>query len=157
MKRAGRNAEYWLSPHGLLSMLYYSTQNHQPRGVTTQSELTLSQINQKSKNEPQECLQSSLWQCFLCSSPFLNDSKLCQADVKQAGTINPSANSHINTLLLSHNFSYLLVSKMSYWYHCNTIKYTSNFKNHSLEKFCLLVSLTIGVSQTGWVPAEECK
>lgn len=38
---AGADAEaredtaYWLAPHGLFSLLYYSTQDHQPRGGPT--------------------------------------------------------------------------------------------------------------------------
>ena len=31
----GRGADYWLFPHGLLSLLFYPTQDHQPRDGTT--------------------------------------------------------------------------------------------------------------------------
>ena len=32
MQRPWRGAAYWLASHGLLSMLSYKTQDHQPRG-----------------------------------------------------------------------------------------------------------------------------
>jgi hypothetical protein len=31
MQRPWRDAAYWLAPHGLLSLLSYRTQDHQPR------------------------------------------------------------------------------------------------------------------------------
>ena len=39
MERPWRNAAYWLAPHGLLSLLSYSTQDHQPRSGTAHSAL----------------------------------------------------------------------------------------------------------------------
>jgi hypothetical protein len=33
------NTAYWLAPHGLLSLLSYGTQDHQPRDGTTRGEL----------------------------------------------------------------------------------------------------------------------
>jgi hypothetical protein len=35
MQKPWRGAVYWLAPHGLLRLLSYRTQNHQPRGGTT--------------------------------------------------------------------------------------------------------------------------
>jgi hypothetical protein len=35
MQRPWRGAAYWLAPHGLLSLLCYRTQDHQPRDTTT--------------------------------------------------------------------------------------------------------------------------
>ena len=35
MHRSWRGAAYWLSPHGLLSLLFYRTQDHQPKGGST--------------------------------------------------------------------------------------------------------------------------
>lgn len=38
-QRPWRNATYWLAPQGLLSLLFYITQDHLPRGRTVQSRL----------------------------------------------------------------------------------------------------------------------
>ena len=35
MQRPWKGAAYWLAPHGLLSLLSYRTQDHQPRDGTT--------------------------------------------------------------------------------------------------------------------------
>ena len=35
MQRPWRGAAYWFAPHGLLSLLSYRTQDHQPRDGTT--------------------------------------------------------------------------------------------------------------------------
>ena len=44
MQRPQRNAASWLAPHGLLSLLSYRTQEHQPRGDgTTKDGLDLHQ------------------------------------------------------------------------------------------------------------------
>jgi hypothetical protein len=40
MQRPQKFAAYWLAPHGLLSLLSYRTQNHQPRVGTTHSGLS---------------------------------------------------------------------------------------------------------------------
>ena len=47
-------AAYWFVPHGLLSLLSYSTQGHHPAGGTTHSELDLltSAINQEIASQP---------------------------------------------------------------------------------------------------------
>ena len=41
MQRPWRSAAYCLAPHGLLSLLSYRTQDHQPRDGTTHSGLGL--------------------------------------------------------------------------------------------------------------------
>jgi hypothetical protein len=37
MQRPWRSSAYWISSPGLLSLLYYRTQDHQPRDGTTQN------------------------------------------------------------------------------------------------------------------------
>jgi hypothetical protein len=37
MQRPWRDAAHWLAPHGLLSLLSYRTQEHQPRDGPTHS------------------------------------------------------------------------------------------------------------------------
>ena len=60
MQRPQRGAAHWLAPHGLLNLLSYSTQDYQPRGVPTHSELgpLPSIINQE--NALQACPQANL-------------------------------------------------------------------------------------------------
>jgi hypothetical protein len=41
VQRPWRDAAYWLAPHGLLSLLSYRTQDHQPRGSTIHNWLGL--------------------------------------------------------------------------------------------------------------------
>jgi hypothetical protein len=40
-QKSWRDVPYWLAPHGLLSLLSYSTQDHQPRYSTTHMDWVL--------------------------------------------------------------------------------------------------------------------
>ena len=64
MQRPWRGAAYWLAPHGLLSLLSYRTQDHQPKDGSTQNGVgsLLSITNLKSVL--QACLQPDLLGAF---------------------------------------------------------------------------------------------
>lgn len=51
--RSQRNATYRLAPHGLLGLLSYITQGHQPKGRTVYSDLDLLTSITTQKNTPQ--------------------------------------------------------------------------------------------------------
>ena len=75
MQRPWRNAVYyWLAPHGLLSLLSYRTQVHQPRDGTPHQSLI--------KKMPSSWI---LQRQFLNRGSLLSDnSSLCQVDIKLA-------------------------------------------------------------------------
>ena len=57
---AVEGAAYWLASHGLLSLLSYRTQGHQPRVETTQNGLGLPPSITNYENALQACLQPDL-------------------------------------------------------------------------------------------------
>ena len=63
-QRSWRNAASWLASHSLLMLFSYRTEDHLPRGDTTQSDLGLptSVINQE--NAPQTCLWDNTMETF---------------------------------------------------------------------------------------------
>jgi hypothetical protein len=63
MQRPWRDAADWFAPHGLLSLLSYRTQDHQPRVACTHNELGSSTLITK-KNAVQACLQPDLKEAF---------------------------------------------------------------------------------------------
>jgi hypothetical protein len=74
MQRPWRGATYWLVPHGLLSLLSYRTQDHQPRGGTTHD----GAFNQENTTFAHRVF-------FSVEVPSTqNDSSLCQTDIKPA-------------------------------------------------------------------------
>ena len=64
MQRPWKGAAYWLALHGLLSLLSYRTQDHQPRDGTAHSELgpPLSITNER--NAFPASLQPDLMEAF---------------------------------------------------------------------------------------------
>ena len=49
-QRLWRGTAHWLAPHGLLSLLSYRTQGHQPRGCTTHSGLPHQSLIKKTQH-----------------------------------------------------------------------------------------------------------
>jgi hypothetical protein len=78
MQRPWRDVTYWLASPGLLSLLSYRTQDHQPRDGTTH----------KGPSHPWSLIEKMLyswisWRHFLNWSSFLCDnSSLCQVDTQ---------------------------------------------------------------------------
>ena len=66
MQRPWWSAACWLAPHGLLSLLCYTTQDHLTWTATASSELDLLTPLINQENVPQTCLQA-IW-----STDFLN-------------------------------------------------------------------------------------
>jgi hypothetical protein len=56
MQRPWRDAAYWLAPHGLLSLLSYKTQDHQPRTGTAHSDLGVLTSTISEEDVPRACL-----------------------------------------------------------------------------------------------------
>ena len=65
MQRPWRGAAYWLTPHGLLSLLPQGSQNHQPSDGTTHNGLGPSPINYCFKKMPcRFAYNLILWRLF---------------------------------------------------------------------------------------------
>ena len=82
MQRPWMGAAYWLAPHGLFSLLSYTTPDHQPRSAPTQNGLGPSPSIVNYENALQTCLQPYLLEAF-SQLRFPSDfSILCQVDIK---------------------------------------------------------------------------
>jgi hypothetical protein len=60
IQRSQRGATYWLGPHGLLRLLSFRTQYHQPRNGITHNRLSLPLSITNLKNALQACLPLDL-------------------------------------------------------------------------------------------------
>ena len=88
MQRPWRGASYWLAPHGLLSLLFYSTQDYQPMGGTTQRGLGSAHQSLIKKMPYKHAYSQVLWRHFLNGGSLLSvNSSLCQVDRKLATTL----------------------------------------------------------------------
>lgn len=83
MQRPWKGVTYWFAPRGLLRMLSYRTQSHQPRDGTTVGGLGLP-TSSLIKKIPAGLRSTMLQRHFLC---FTSDSGLYQVDIKPASTI----------------------------------------------------------------------
>ena len=106
-----RNAAYWLAPLGLLSLISYSTQDHQPRGIQALPSVSraLQQQSSTKKKLHRLCPRTSLvvgdiFSFEVSSSKMI----LCPADTKQAGTVGPLSAWHTSTSLLDWNFPFFI-------------------------------------------------
>ena len=71
MQRPWRGAAYWLAPHGLVSLISYKIQDHQPRDGTTHNGLS-STTSITNKEIPYRFAYNLiLWRHFLNSGFFL--------------------------------------------------------------------------------------
>jgi hypothetical protein len=70
MQRPWKDAAYWLAPHGLLSLLSYSLQDHQPRdgNIYNAQGLPISAINQEIN--PYTCPQANIRRHFSIKTLF---------------------------------------------------------------------------------------
>jgi hypothetical protein len=65
MQKPWRDAAYWLAPPGLLNLLSYRTQEHQPMGVSTHRGLALSHQSLVKKMLYRLAHSTLLWRHFL--------------------------------------------------------------------------------------------
>ena len=75
MQKPWRDAAYWFAPHGLLSLLSYRTQDHQPRDGTMRWALPGLHAG------PEKTLKISL---VFFSSSIANEENTSQLDLKEA-------------------------------------------------------------------------
>ena len=79
MQRPWRDAAYWLAPHGLLSLISDSTQNHQPRVDKAHSEPNPATSRTCTIGLP----QGTMVRAFSQPRPlFPKDSSLCPVDIR---------------------------------------------------------------------------
>ena len=85
-----RRAAYWLIPHGLLSSLPSTMQDHEPRDGTAHSELGLLVLTINQDSTLQTCLQDDLIEAL--SQLSISSSQiylgLCQVDKNQSAYIH---------------------------------------------------------------------
>ena len=85
MQRPWRGAAYWLAFHGLLSLLSYRAQDHQPRsGIAIVSRACIHIYRPETLLQTQPLV--SLVGAFSRGSLFQNESSRCQVDIKRAST-----------------------------------------------------------------------
>ena len=79
---SGRGAAYWLAAHGLLSLISYRTQDHQPRDATNHSGLGPSQKSLIKNMRYRLAYSLSVQRHFLSWGSLSDDSSLCQVGIK---------------------------------------------------------------------------
>ena len=79
MQRTWRGATYWLGHHGLLNLLSYKTQDHQPRNGTTHKGLGPPQQSLIKKTPHRHIYIQILWRYFLNGASLHSEDQLCQA------------------------------------------------------------------------------